>query len=196
VKKQTPPPKLEPKLEPPDMAAQTQRIEPAPVFKLAPEPDLPGRPRPAANVTGTPPRHGKAAYAKWVLWYAAAGCLLAVVLAAAIGVDRIWPWHQKPAPATAATTAPAATTATAAPLARPAAVAEPSPAVPDTKASSADTANAQVRDTPVIAPETSAKPSATASRNTQRKTRPVPPPRVDNCKNPDVSERSASCLFQ
>jgi hypothetical protein len=185
-----PPPKLEPKLEPPDMAVKAQESEPAPVFKLAPEPDLPGRPLPAVNVTDTPPGKGKSAYARWLLLYAAAGCVLAVVLAATIGVDRLLPWHQKPAPA--ATTAAAA----AAPTARPVTAAEPSPGVPETKAASADTTNVQVPDTPVKAAEPSSQPSASASRKTQRKTGPAPPARVDNCKNPDVSERSASCLFQ
>jgi hypothetical protein len=184
AKKLTPPPKLEPKLDPQDMTSDAPAREPAPVFRLTPEPDRQSQLGPAVTVEDRPPGQGRAAYGRWVLVYAAAGVLLAAILAVAFGVGRVRHSHENPAPPTA--TSPSTSPAASTPMSGPAPAAEPSPAVPNTASASA----------PVQASETSPRPPASVSHKTPRKSKPVPQARSDNCKNADVSERSANCLFQ
>jgi hypothetical protein len=188
ARKHTPPPKVEPKLDEADIALNVQATEPLPAFKLAPEPEPPRRPASIPTVKYTPPGKVKTAYAKWVMVYAAAGALLAAILFLAIGREKAAPARKEALPAailTPAAPAPAAPTAPAAPAAatpaladKPAPTLQPSPAVPEAHIQQA---------TPVP------KAPAPAARKTQPKTKA--PARTDNCKNADVSERSADCLF-
>jgi hypothetical protein len=175
-----PPPKLEPRLEEPNLASNPQATE------LLPS----SRPAPIPTVKTTAPGKANTAYARWILVYAAAGALLAAILFLTMDREKIFPSHKDapsaailapppPAPATSAAATSAA--ATPAPADKPAPTLQPSPAVPDAHITQA---------APVP------KPPVPAPRKTQPKTKAVPPARGDNCKNADVSERSADCLFQ
>jgi hypothetical protein len=179
ARKHTAPPKLEPRLDAPDLASNAQATEPLP----------PGRPPLAPPVRITPPRKGPA-YTRWLLVYAAAGAMLAAILFLAMGREKTAFLHNdappaailaptSPAPTTPAPASPAASMP--APADKPAPTLQPSPAVPE----------ARIEQTPPTP-----RAPAQAARKTQSKTKAPPPARTDNCRNPDVSERSADCLFK
>jgi len=173
ARKHTAPPKMEPRLDEPAFASNAQITEPLP----------PSPPPPAPPVKITPPRKGATAYTRWLLVYAAAGALLAAILFLAMRGEKTAPLHNDDAPAAilapASPTSPAA--AIPAPADKPAPTLQPSPAVPE----------ARIEQTPPTP-----RAPAQAARKTQSKTKAAPPARGDNCKNPDVSERNADCLFK
>jgi hypothetical protein len=188
VRKRTPPPRLEPILDEQDLASNARPTEPLPVFELAPDPEPPGQPAPAPTLKTTPPAKGKTAYARWVLVCAAAGALLAAILFLALGRDKTPAPHKPALPAPVATKpAPAAPAAARpAPIDKPAPVDKPAPILQPSPA---------VRDAPTGQTAPTPEAPAPAPRKTQPKPKP-PPARVDNCKNADVSERSADCVFK
>ena len=179
VRKHTPSPKpaprLEPKLDEPDPASKNPATETVPVSKPAPEPEPQSRRLSAQAVKSAPPAKARTAYTRWLLVYAAGGALLAVILALAIGIGKAPPPRKDALPAIPASTAPASTAAASG--ATQAAPARSAPAVTQT----------HIR-------QPAARPPAPAPRKTQQKAKT--PARVDNCKNPDVSQRDASCLFR
>lgn len=196
-------PKPEPKLDEPAPAAKAHAAETVPVFKPAPEPQ--SRPPPIPEGKTMPPAKAKSAYNRWLLIYAMGGALLAAILALTINIEKpppgpkINPSAAMPAPAASAPTetpmearteapaAPAAPPPSTAAAATPAQPAQPSPALAEPKASDSASAATHTR-------QPAAKPPTPAPHKTQPKARA--PARVDNCKNPDVSQRDASCLFR
>jgi len=181
-------PRIEPKLDEPAPAAKTHAAETVPIFKpAAPEPQ--NRPPPVPEVKAMPPAKAKSAYNRWLLIYAMGGALLAAILALAIGIEK-----PPPAPAASAASAAPAPAAAAppsapstAPAAAPASPVRSSPALPDTKVPDSAAVETHIR-------QPAARPPAPAPRKTQPKAKA--PARVDNCRNPDVSQRDASCLFR
>lgn len=185
-------PKLEPKLDDPPPAARAQTAETVPIFKpAAPEPQ--NRPPPIPEVKTVPPAKAKSAYNRWLIIYAMGGAALAALLALAIGIEKTAPRPAAsapapaPAPAASASAAPSPPPPSAASAATPAPPVQSLPAVSDTKASDNAAVETHIRQ-PV------SRPPAPAPRKTQPKARA--PARVDNCRNPDVSQRDASCLFR
>jgi hypothetical protein len=177
ARKHTPPPRKEPQLDAQDSAPTLRMDERVPAFTLAPEPDRQRRPQPAGTVTHT----------RWFLICAVAGALLAAVLFLVIDGDRVFHSRKN-------TLSPTAIPAPVPTSTRPAAsapMAKPLTAGPDI-----GTPAKQEPDVQLKPPETHPKPPAPASRKTQPKTRAASPAKTDNCKNADVSERNANCVFR
>ena len=182
-------PELEPKLNEPAPAAKVPVVETVPVGKPAAAPEPQSRPPPIPEVKNMPPAKAKSAYNRWLLIYAMGGALLAAILALAIGIEKPTP---TPIDTTsAAIPAPAAS----APAVAPAPAAAPPPSTASTSA--AATPAPPVQPSPALA-NTKAAASAPAETHSKRKPQPKAkaPPRADNCRNPDVSQRDASCLFR
>ena len=206
----TAPPRLEPVLDQGRSAQDAQAGEPLPPFIPEPVQEETPEIRPAQ-----PPR------SKRTLVLGAA-CLLGAGVVAA-GMKLLLPGESAPtgmpapAPSTAGTTppstaartpAPSTIPVTPAPAARPdstppgaqgSAAATPSPAMANDKsARRAPEPADQARPASDVQPTTPAakpRPGTSASRKTQA-AKPAPSRPADECKNVEVSERSADCLFQ
>ncbi len=200
-----PEPRLEPKLEPkpepkletrpdePVPASQGQAADTVPLSRLPPAPEPPGRPAPVPTPKAGSPAKRKTAYARWLMIYAVGGAMLAAILVLTFGRGKPPP-ARKDAPPVVTSASPASPPATATAEAPPAASDQTAPrtqsspagtqaAVPDSRGAHA----------PVAVPARGAKSSPPGQHKPKPKPKTAP---VDNCRNPDVSERSADCLFR
>lgn len=199
TKKHVPPPKLEPILDEPERAPPVQPPPLVPTFSLEPERTVPDQARPAGNpaparpVLNHKPPPPAVPRNRRLVYGAAAGV---VVLGLAVGLAT-WPSGGS-TPAPESTVAPSA-----APVVRhetgtigpPAPGTAPAPIVPQSEAPprvvESGSPARQEREAPAKVAATKPAPATPAPR----KAKPAPAAQADNCNSPEVSERSANCVF-
>jgi hypothetical protein len=203
LKKRTPPPHLEPILDKRDLQSTVSPPDVFPTFILEPEPEpVTARhsaapdPAPPPDAEPLPAKARDKPHNKRFLVLGAG----AVLLAAGLGVALMPSRETAPAPPAPVTSsvardlpAPPASADTAPPP--PIDNTAPSPSSADTAApaivSKAGEEVAQEAAVQTTAPESRPKPSTSSSRKKQSSTKPGP-----NCRNADISEQSAECLFR
>jgi len=170
-------PKLEPTLGEWDIPSSAQETEPVPSRR--PEPKASPKTFPAPAPRKLP----------GFVVYGLAGGLLAGVLGFVIGVDRLLPsWKSAPPPVLM----PAPSVPTPAPAAVPAPAAEPAPAPAPPAASSPLTPD---KASSRVLPDAGAQPRPAAPRKPRPAPKAAHPRAADDCRNPNVSERNANCIF-